>query len=301
MNNCLHTALRDELNDNLPILNTIVLDDFDVASLPNQPRLLFQLGTGSITLTCKVPMYNSSSYTAGVYEKTISNTSRNFVYFKKSEIEGLASIKDFLKISGDGIYNLLKFGNGFFTMNNLAKSGLESMMFNSSLKCFGTQWMTKPVENLPSQIEFIEAAKVYDSWLKSPYAIKVLATGSAENSYELPLNEKTAANNSIQTLQMVKGNIKYLPKNTVYCVIVYNTNGSIEELVASMVARGRTSGSIKININSATNVTYNGTRLGTLYTGNKVLVWENTTITWQDNDTTETTGQPNIYMYDYVV
>ena len=246
-------------------------------------------------------MYSSSSYTSGVYSMTISSTSRQFVYFKKTEIEALTSIKDFLKISGDGIYQFVKFGDSFFSMNALTKSGLPSLKYSSSLKCFGAVSMTEPIEDLPAQIELVETHKVFDSWFKSPYAMKVIVTGTASGALEVPINEITAANNSIQTLQMVKGDVKYLPKSILYCVLVYNTNGSIEDLVESMVTRGRTSGSIKFNIASATNVTYNETRLGTIYTGNKVLVWENDTITWQDNDTDETTGQPNTSMYNYSI
>lgn len=299
---CLITKLKGVVsNDELPIVNTIVLDEV-AGTLPNSPALLIKCGSQSVHVKSKIKIYKSSSYVeeSAVYEKDLSANVRGLLYFKKTDIEGLADKKDLLVISGSGIYQISKIGNTFFTMNNFVRSGLGSQEFNQNILCYGSTYSTNPLQEINPHVEFIQTKRMDYRWFQSPYAIKVFGTGATADSLEVGLNETTAANTSVQTMMKVAGNVKYLPKNILKANLVYATNGTIEELVASMIERGRTSGSIHFDIASATNVTYNGERLGVAgYASTPVLVWANDAISWQASDTTETAAAPTTSMYDY--
>lgn len=299
---CLITKLKGVVsNDELPIVNTIVLDEV-AGTLPNSPRLLIKCGSQPVHVKAKIKIYTSSSYAeeSAVYEKDLSANVRSFLYFKKTDIEGLADKKDLLVISGPGIYQITKFGDTFFTMNNFVRSGLGTQEFNQNILCYGSIYSTNPQQGINPHVELIMTKWVDYKWFQSPYAIKVFSTGSGADDMEIELNETTAANTSVQTMLKVAGDVKYLPKNILKANLVYATKGTIEGLVASMIERGRTSGSIHFNIAPATYVTYNGERLGVAgYASTPVLVWVNDAISWQAGDTTETAAAPTISMYDY--
>lgn len=321
MENCLITKLKGNVvGDDFPTLNTIYLDivdgsSFDINLLQDELFIIQGVADDLVTLEFAQPVKISNTENYGT-TYTIGPSAQSFD-IHKDIIKG-GGYKNFIKISGPGIYKLRKlasYHNGVVFSEETRKN-LSSLDFNSNLAVYGGGFYDGDTI-FPPNLKYLSIIKAnYGSVIdlrdyKGNFSNLEYIASQLRVEENIPTAIIKIA--SLTNLNKLKGinargsgifedfplNIEYIGSSTGYM------KGTIEGYVEKCRRLGRTTGLIRISNNAnISGTTYKGVPIGSqpdvipIINNYSYLRWDADTISWDSVKPEPDIKMPSLFYYE---
>lgn len=321
MENCLITKLKGNVvGDDFPTLNTIYLDVVDgsganINLLQDESFLIQGVADDPVTVEFAQPVNIQSTEN---YVTTYKIGAIGVVFVISKDIIKSGGYKNFIKISGTGIYKLRRlasYHNGV-SFSEETRKNLSSLAFNNNLAVYGGGFYEGDTI-FPPNLKYLSITRADYSASSDLRNYKGNFSNLEYITSQLKVQENTimaiieiASLTNLNKLKGVnarcRGNFEDFPLNIE--VIGSESSfmvGTIEGYVEKCRRLGRTTGLMRIANNANVNgTTYKGVPIGSqpdvipIINGRSYLRWDADTISWDSVEPEPGIDLPSLFFYE---